>query len=68
MLLDHGHPLAWHYPIGRVWDEASLIVERLNGMALTQAILIQKAVSSLLSKEGAKDFTDTIKRLTPDGY
>lgn len=67
LLLDHGHPHAWHYPIRMVWEEALLVVERLNGIAVTEAVFLQLAVSSLFSKEGAKEFTKVVKRLTQDG-
>jgi hypothetical protein len=67
LLLDHGHPHASHYPIGTVWLEAYLVVERLNRLAITEAAYIQMAVSSLFSKDAARDFSKTVKRLTADG-
>ncbi len=63
LLLDHGHPEAPAYPIGMVWDEARLVVERLNGLESTRAVLLQMAVSSLFSKEGGRAFKMTIERL-----
>jgi hypothetical protein len=63
LLLDHGHPDASAYPVGQVWDEASLVVERLNGLEATRAILVQMAVSSVLSKEAGAEFSKAIKRL-----
>ena len=65
--MDHGHPHAGHYPIRMVWEEALLVVERLNGVAVTEAVFLQMAVSSLFSKQGAKEFSKVVKRLTGDG-
>lgn len=67
LLLDHGHPHAWHYPIRMVWEEAEMVVERLNGVAVTEAVFLQMAVSALFSKEGAKEFSKVVKRLTGNG-
>jgi hypothetical protein len=64
LLLDHGHPEAMKYPLGMVWDEATLVVERLNGLAATQAVLTQMAVSSMFSKDASKAFTEKIKEMT----
>jgi hypothetical protein len=65
-LLDHGHPDAGLYPFGVVWDEAELVVQRLNNQQATAAILIQAAISSVLAEEGGKQFGDLIDRLTGD--
>lgn len=66
-MLGNGHPEAAEYVIGRVWDEAELVVERLNSQMVTEAILVQSAVASLLTKEGGKEFTKLTKRLTGEG-
>ena len=68
MLLSDGHVYAPHYPIGMVWDECLLAVERRNIAHATQAFLIQLAVSSILSKDSAKEFRKEIKRLNESGY
>lgn len=68
LLLSEGHTDAQHYPIGMVWDEARIIVERQNGAHATTAILTQLAVVSVLSKEGQREFKKTIKRLNDSGY
>lgn len=47
-----------------VWDEASLVTERLNGLEATRAILLQMAVSSVLSKKAGQEFKRAVKRLT----
>lgn len=58
-----GHPEARAYPIGMVWDEVSIVVERNNAKSGTEATLIQMAVSSVLSKDGHKQFTKVMKEL-----
>jgi len=47
-----------------VHDESALVVERVNGVMATEAILIQQAIASVLDKKAAKLFTETVKRLT----
>jgi len=64
LLYDHGHPEARQYPFGMLWDEALLVTERLNNMAATQAVLVQQAVSSVLSEKAQKSFKKAIKDLT----
>jgi hypothetical protein len=39
----------------------------LNRQAVTEAVLIQSAVASLLTKEGGKEFSKLTKRLTGEG-
>lgn len=66
--MSEGHTDAQYYPIGMVWDEARLAVERQNGHHATTAILTQLAVVSVLSKDGRKEFKKTIRRLNDSGY
>lgn len=61
--MEHGHPHAWHYPLGMLHDEARLVVQRVNNSHVTTATLLQQAVSGVLSKEGNKTFQKTIKSL-----
>ena len=68
VLLSEGHAQAPRYPIGMVWDECQLVVERQNRAHATEATLVQLAVSSILSKDGAKEFRKTLKRLNESGY
>lgn len=67
LLMAEGHPDARHYPIGMVWDEASLVVSRINRAHATDALLIQLAVGAVLSKKGAQEFSKQIKRLNGSG-
>jgi hypothetical protein len=64
LLLANGHSEAMHYPLGMLWFEAEIVVTRLNAKEATRAILLQQAVSSILSKDGAKNFRKTIKSMT----
>ena len=66
LLLDHGHPTARDYPISMVWDEVEFIVARQNRMEATGAILIQSAVSSILSEKGGSHFKKLIKKMMQD--
>ena len=63
----NGHPDARGYPVGRVWLEAEIVVRRINNDHATSALLNQMAVSSLFSKEGGQQFSNTIKELTDGG-
>jgi len=63
LLLDHGHPLARLYPLGMMMDEASIVIRRINNGQVTQATLLQGAVSGVLSKKANKEFQKQISRL-----
>ena len=65
-LLDHGHPHARRYPLGLANDESRLIHRRVNGYHATQAIAVQGAIGSVMSKEGAREFKKTIEMLLGD--
>ncbi len=62
--MGNGHPHAQFYPLRRVWEESALVVQRLNGVEATRAILLNKAVSAVVSKKAGADFKKTIKSLT----
>lgn len=47
-----------------VWDEASLVVDRLNGLEATRGILTQMAVSSLFSEDARTDFRSLIEKMS----
>jgi hypothetical protein len=61
--LDHGHPKARHYPLGYLMDEVSIVVRRVNNGHITDATLLQGAVSGVLSKKANKEFHKQIARL-----
>jgi hypothetical protein len=63
LLLGAGHPDAPLYPVGMVSDEADLVAQRANVAEATRAVLLQMAVSSVLSKQADEQFQEVIKRL-----
>ena len=64
MLLANGHPDAPSYPIGRLWIEAEIVVDRINKHLADEALLTQLAVSTLMSESAGETFNDRIKDLT----
>jgi hypothetical protein len=46
-----------------LWDEASLVVERVNAMEITRSTLMQLAISSILSKKAGKEFEKRVASL-----
>ena len=63
LLIANGHVEARHYPLGMVNDEAALVVERENGRMVSEALLLQSAVGSILSRQARSAFTKKIKSL-----
>jgi hypothetical protein len=47
LLLAHGHPEAWSYPLWFVWSEANIVIGRLNADHGTTAVLAQRAGLSM---------------------
>jgi len=47
-----------------VYVEAGMVVERIDHEEATRAVLVQLAVSSMLSKDSAKQFQKMIKQMT----
>ena len=66
-LLGAGQRDARRYPLGRLSFEASLVRERANQQSVTEAVLIQAAIGSALSKEGSKNFKTIIEGLNGGG-
>ena len=59
--------MAMRYPIGRVFDEAKLVVERRNGELATLAVIIQSATMTTgmgASKKSGDHFQKLVKSLT----
>ena len=46
-----------------LFTEAEIVRDRLNSMAVTQAILTQAAIASVVSKEGGKAFKELVEQL-----
>lgn len=51
------------YPLGRVYDESNMIVERENARIATEATLLQQAVASILSTKARGEFKKRIDGL-----
>lgn len=63
LLIEHGHVHARRYPLGMVMDEAKIAVERVNNGYATQAVLLQSAVSGVISKKANKEFKKQVDLL-----
>lgn len=64
LLLDHGHQYARFYPVGWVWEESQIVVERINREEASRTALLQVAGSAVMSKDGAKLLKQVLKELT----
>lgn len=64
MLLDSGHAHAFSYPLGMVWEEAQLVVERRNQGSANETALLHAAAAAIFSKEGMKNLQKILKELT----
>lgn len=62
-MLAHGHVDAVHYPLGRLFDEANLVRERVNTLMITEAQLAQHGVAGILSAKARKSFSEMVKSL-----
>lgn len=61
--MDHGHPDAWDYPLAVLADEVEIVRMRVNAQSVTEAILIQHAAGSIMSKEMGESFQALITRI-----
>lgn len=69
LLLSSGHPNADNYPIGRVFDETRLLVDRRNGEMATLGVLIQAATMTTgmgANRKSIDHFKKIIKGLSGD--
>ncbi len=66
LLLDHGHPEAQSYPIGMLWDESLLVIERLNRIEVSRVMLFQAAVSAFFSKDAANELQKLVSKMMED--
>lgn len=64
LLLDHGHTEARFYPIGMLWEEAQIVVERINQEEASRTALLQLAGAAVMSKKGAKLLQNVLKEMT----
>lgn len=59
----NGHPRAREYPLGMLWDEARIVVNRQTAESAHRALLYRAAISATRSEEGAKAFDKMIMEL-----
>lgn len=63
LLVANGHVSAFDYPIGRVFDESAIIVEREQGRIATDVSLRQLMLGALFSKKGRTEFKKRLEAL-----
>ncbi|MFC3724406.1 hypothetical protein [Neoaquamicrobium sediminum] len=49
-----------------VWVEAGLVVQRINRMEATRALLLRDAVSAVITKKAQNKFKETIDKLNAE--
>lgn len=64
LLMAHGHPEARFYPVPVVWTEVGIVRTRLNREMASNAVLMQLAISSVLSEKAGKAFQKQVKKLS----
>lgn len=64
LLLAHGHPGAWRYPLGMLQDEVRLIHRRQDRQMADSMSGMYTAVAALLDSDAARTYNDRIKELT----
>lgn len=64
LLLDHGHLQARQYPIRMVWEEARIVVERINQEEASRTTLLHAAAAAVMSKKGGQALKKLLKELT----
>ena len=62
-----GHAKASRYPLARVWSEARTARRRMVNQLETEAVVMQSAIGSVISKKGHDAFKATLKRLREGG-
>lgn len=50
-----------------LWDEAALVVERVNTLEASRAVVMRAAIASVISKPGMKEFKKLIRELSDGG-
>lgn len=65
----HGHPDAWGYPIGHLWQEAGIVIDRIDGERTMNAQMFQLAISTIPNlgmtpeflKDAQRRFADVVR-------
>lgn len=61
--MDHGHLRAREYPIGMVWEEVRIVVDRMKSDNAMRAILMRAAISATKTEDAASAFDKMIGEL-----
>lgn len=61
--MDHGHLRAREYPIGMVWEEVRIVVDRMRSDNAMRAILMRAAISATKTEDAASAFDKMIGEL-----
>lgn len=64
LLIEHGHLYAAQYPLGKVWDEVAIVVERTNQQEASRTALMHAAAAGVMSKKGLQALQKLLKELT----
>lgn len=64
--MEAGYHDAWFLPIGFVYDEHNMLVARENHRYFTEAGLLQKAIATIFSRGGVRDFNRALRDLHVD--
>lgn len=59
-----GHPQARLYPLGMLWEEMQIVVERKNSDAASEAALLHVVGTAVMSKKGLDNLKKVVKELT----
>lgn len=62
-LISQGHTDAFRYPVGHLMVETRLAEQTVNRQLVTESVVMQATIASVLSKEGAKAHKKLIERL-----
>ncbi len=67
LLVSEGHgQTAYDYPVGLVWDEVAICVTRRNLYLASEMALLRSAISSVMDRKAANEFSKTLKKLTKE--
>ena len=58
--MDHGHLRARDYPIGMVWEEIRIVVDRVKSENAMRALIMRAAISATKTQDAATAFDKMI--------
>lgn len=63
LLLDHGHPDAWRYPLGMLRDEEQLIRQRINQDTARRLRDTHTALCAVINQDAVRSLNERISEL-----